>query len=110
RLAERVLADSLDADLLDQVVAGRSRVQRRDVGRAREEACRSLGVLQLRLEPERARVRLPAHEGRLQHAGQIWAHVQPAVARAATQPLDAATDGEVDVQRADVERHDAGGL
>src|SRR3954470_4782632 len=51
-LLNRLRANPLDADLLDQVVSGRRRVQRRDVRRAGEEARRALRILELRLEAE----------------------------------------------------------
>ena len=81
-LAERVGADPLDADLLDQVVAGRGRVERRDVRRAGQEARRAGRVAHLLLEGERRLVRLPAGVGRLEPLGEIGADVEPAVARA----------------------------
>ncbi len=82
RLAQRVLADPVDADLLDQVVAGRRRVQRGDVRRPGEEARRAVGVLHLLLEAERPLVRLPARVRRLEPLGEVGADVEPAVARA----------------------------
>src|SRR5262245_17492875 len=109
-LAHRVLSDPVDADLLDQVVAGGGGVQRGHVRSAREEAGSALGVLELRFEAERSRVRLPAHEGRLERLDEIGANVEPAVARPAAQPFDAAADGEVDVERGDVQWNDPGGL
>ena len=57
---------AVDADLLDHVVAGRRRVERGHVRRAGEEAARAGRVLELRLERERPRVRLPADERRLE--------------------------------------------
>ena len=107
RERERALADPVDADLLDHVVARGRRVERRHIRRAREEAPRAGGVLELRLERERARVALPADERRLEALGEIGPDVEPARARAAAEPLDAAADSEVDVERGDVERHDA---
>ncbi len=98
RLPQRVRADPVDADLLDQVVARRRRVQRRDVGRSGEEAGGAVRVLHLLLEPERPLVRLPAGERRPQPLGEVGPDVEPAVARAAAQPLDRAADGEVDVR------------
>ena len=67
-------------------------------------------VLELGLERERPRVRLPAGHRRLESLDQIRTHVQPARTRPAAEPLDRAADGEVDVERGDVERHAAGGL
>ncbi len=69
-----------------------------------------VGVLHLLLEGERARVRLPAGEGRLELLGEVRAHVQPAVPRASAEPLDRPTDREADTERGDVERDDAGRL
>ncbi len=46
----------------------------------------------------------------LEPLGEVGSDVEPAVAGAAAQPLDRTTDGEVDVQRGDVERHDPGRL
>ena len=105
-LAERVGADPLDADLLDQVVAGRRRVERRDVRRSGQKARGAGGVAHLLLEGEGGFVRLPAGRGRLEPLGEVGADVEPAVAGAAAQPFDRSADGEVDVQRGDVERHD----
>ena len=51
-------------------------------------------------------MRLPAGEGRLEPLGEVGTDVEPAVAGAPAQPFDRSTDGEVDVQRGDVERHD----
>src|SRR5438309_3696454 len=109
-LPERVPADPVDADLLDQVVPGGRGEERGHVRRAREEARRAVRVLELRFEAERARVRLPPGEGRLEHVREIWSHVEPAVSGTAAQPLDAAADCEVDVQRRDVKRDDPRGL
>ena len=106
RLAERVGADPLDTDLLDQVVAGCRRVQRRDVRSAGQEPCGAGGVAHLLLEGERRLVCLPTGVRRLEPLGQIRPDVEPAVARATAEPLDRPADGEVDIQRADVERHD----
>ena len=106
RLAQRVLADALDADLLDEVVAGGSRHVRRRVRRAREEARGAGRVLHLLLERERPRVRLPAGVGRLETLGEIGPHVQPAVRRPAAQPLHRAADREVDAERGEVDRDD----
>ena len=109
-LAERVGPDPLDADLLDQVVAGRRGVERGDVRRAGEEARRAGGVAHLLLEGEGRLVGLPAGVGRLEPLGEVGADVEPAVAGAAAEPLDRAADGEVDVQRGHVERDDPGRL
>src|SRR5581483_12244712 len=46
RLPERVRPDPLDPDLLDQVVTGRGRVERRHVRRPRQEAGDPLRVLE----------------------------------------------------------------
>ena len=105
-LPERVGADPLDADLLDQVVPGGRGVQRRDVRRAGEEARRAGRVAHLLLEGERQLVRLPAGIGGLEPLGEVGADVEPAVARAAAEPLDRAADREVDAQRRHVERDD----
>ncbi len=107
---KRALADPVDADLLDHVVAGTRRVQRGHVRRPRQEAPHAGRVLELRLERERARVALPADERRLEPLREIRPDVQPACAGPAAQPLDAAADGEVDVERGEVERDDAGRL
>ena len=106
-LPHGVVADPVDADLLDDVVARRRRVERRHVRCAGQEAPRACRVLELGLEAERPRVRLPADERRLERLGQVGADVEPAGARAAAQPLDAPADREVDVQRGHVERHGA---
>src|SRR6201986_436872 len=63
---ERALADLRDADLLDHVVARGRRVEGGNVRCAREEAARARRVLELGLERERPRVRLPADERRLE--------------------------------------------
>ena len=110
RLAERVLTDAVDADLLDQVVARGRGVERRHVRRAGEEARRAGRVAHLLLEAERPLVRLPAGEGRLEPLGEVRADVEPAVAGPAAEPLDGAADGEVDAERGDVERDDPGRL
>ena len=110
RLPERVLADAVDADLLDQVVARRRRVVRGHVRRAGEEPRRAGRVVHLLLEAERALVRLPARVGRREPLGEVGPDVEPAVPRAAAEPLDRAADGEVDAERRDVEGHDPGGL
>src|SRR5712692_11587104 len=99
-----------DADVLDDVVACRRRVQCGNVRRAGEEAADARRVLELRLECERARVTLPADEGRLETFSEIGAHVQPASAGAAAQPLDAPADGEVDSEAGQIDRYYAGGL
>src|SRR5205085_4780333 len=101
--AQRVRTDPLDADLLDQVVAGRARVQRGDVRRPGQEPRNAVRILQLRLEGERSRVRLPARHRRLEPLDQIGTHVQPAGAGAAAEPLDRAADCEVDGERRYVE-------
>ena len=51
--ASELRPDPLDADLLDQRVAGRRRVERGHVRRPGEEAGDAVGVAQLRLERER---------------------------------------------------------
>ena len=51
-------------------------------------------------------MRLPAGVGGLEPLGEVGPDVEPAVAGAAAEPLDRPADGEVDVQRGDVERHD----
>src|SRR4051794_16085302 len=38
RLPQRVRANPFNADLLDQVIAGRARIERRDIRRPREES------------------------------------------------------------------------
>src|SRR6266550_4367334 len=83
------------------------RVERRHVRGSGQKPGRAFGVVLLGLERERARVRLPAREGRLQPFGEIGADVEPAGARATTEPLDAAADGEVDPKRGDVQRNRA---
>ena len=75
RLAERVLADPRDADLLDEVVPRRPRVVGGRVRGSGEEARGAGRVLHLLLECERARVRLPAGEGRLQALGEVGSDV-----------------------------------
>ncbi len=104
---ERALADPRHTDLLDHVVAGRRRVERGDVRRAGEKAPRACGVLELRLEGERPGMSLPADERGLEPFRDVRPHVEPARARAAAEPLDAAADGEVDAELGQVERHDA---
>src|SRR5713101_1688075 len=105
RQVERALANARDADVLDDVVACRRRVQCGNVRRAGEEAADARRVLELRLECERARVTLPADEGRLETFREIGAHVQPASAGAAAQPLDAPADGEVDSEAGQIDRY-----
>ena len=107
RLPHRVLADPLDADLGDDLVAGARRVVRRDDRRARQEARRAGRRLHLGLERERPRVPLPARERRLELLGEVGPHVEPAGARPAAQPLDRAADAELDAERRHVERHRA---
>src|SRR5436190_15523728 len=103
-LLHRTLPNTADSDLLDQVVARRRRVERRDVRCAGEEARGAGRVLLVDLELEGAGVRLPARQRRLQPLPHVWSHVEPAGAGTAAQPLDAAADGEVDAERAHVER------
>src|SRR4029077_4053748 len=110
RLPDRVLADPFDADLLDQVVARSRCVERRHVRRAGQKTCRAVGVLELGLEAERPRMSLPADECRLEYVREIGTDEEPAVPRPAAEPLDAAADREVHVERRDVERNDAGRL
>jgi hypothetical protein len=110
RERERALADPLHPDLLDHVVARRRGVERRHVRRAGEKAAHARRVLELGLEVERARVALPADEGRLEPLGEVGPHVQPARPGAAAEPLDAAADGEVDVEGRQVDRDDPGRL
>jgi hypothetical protein len=109
-LCPRALADPLDADLFDQVVACCRGVEGGDVGRPGEEPRRAVREVHLGLERERPRVRLPAREPRLEPVGQVGPHVEPARARPAAQPLDASADGEVDAERRHVERNGAGRL
>src|SRR5258708_17356518 len=99
---ERPLADPLDADLFDHVVARGRRVQRRHVRRAGEEARDTRGVLELRFEVERPRMALPADERRLRRRGEIMADVEAARAGPAAGPLDAAADGAVDAECGEV--------
>ncbi len=110
RLPERVRADPLDSDLLDQVVAGGPGVERRDVRRARQETRCAGRVAHLFLEGERQLVCLPACVGRLEPLCEIRADVQPAVARAPAEPLDRAAHREVDIQDRHVERDNSRGL
>ena len=110
RLAHRVLPDPLDADLLDDLVAGRRRVQRGHVRRPGQETGGALRVLQLRREVEWSRVGLPADERRLEPFGEIGTDVEPGGAGTATKPFDAPADGEVDVQRGHIQRNGANGL
>src|SRR3989442_6433428 len=81
RLPDRVLTYAIDADLLDQVVAGSRRIERGHVRCAGEEAADPVRVFELRLEAERARMSLPADEGRLEDAGEVRPDVKPACAR-----------------------------
>ena len=106
-LPHRVGADPVDSDLLDDVVARGRRIEGGHVRRAGQEAPRAVRVLELGLEAERPRVRLPADERRLERLGQVGADVEPARARPAAEPLDAPADREVDVQRGHVERDGA---
>src|SRR5512132_4002256 len=110
RLLHRALTDPLDADLLDELVARGCGVERRYVWGPSQEPGRAFSVVLLGLERERARVRLPTGEGRLQPFGEIGADVEPAGPRPAAEPLDAPTDREVDAERGDVERNGARGL
>src|SRR5581483_9578176 len=98
---QRPLADRVDADLLDHVVAGGGSVERGNVGCAGEEAGDAVGVLELRLERERPRVPLPADEGRLQLRDQVGADVQPTRARPAAEPLHGAAGRERDAEGID---------
>ena len=106
-LANGIGADPLDADLLDQVIAGRGGVERGHVRRSGQEARGAPGERHLRGERERALVRLPAGERRLEPVGEVGPYVQPACARPAAQPLDASADGEVDLERGHVQRDGA---
>ena len=108
--SQRVRADAVDADLLDQVVAGRARHVRSRVRRPGQEAHGTGRVLHLLLERERPLVRLPPCIGRLEPLGEIGPHVQPAVRRATTEPLHGAADREVDTESRYVDGHDPGGL
>ena len=110
RLAHRVLPDPLDADLLDDLVAGCRRVERGHVRRPGQETGGALRVLELRREVERSRVGLPADERRLEPLGEIGTDVEPRGAGTATEPFDAPADGEVDVQRGHIQRNGADGL
>ena len=91
----------------DDLVARARRVVRGDDRRAGEEPRRARRGLHLLFERERPRVPLPARERRLELLGQIRAHVQPARARPAAQPLHRAADAERDLERSHVERHRA---
>src|SRR5215510_4207463 len=110
RLAQRLLSNPVDPDLADQLVTGRRRVERGHVRRPGEEASRAFGVVLLRFEGKRPRMRLPAGERRLQPLGELRADVEPAGAGPAAEPLDTPPDGEVDPERSDVERNRARGL
>ena len=55
-------------------------------------------------------VRLPARVRRLEPLGEVGTHVQPAVRRAAAEPLHRAADREVDAEGGEVERDDSGRL
>ena len=106
-LAQRVLTNSLDADLLDQVVARRSREVSRRIRRPGKEARGATRVLHRLRERERPVVRLPARVCRLESLGEIGPDVEPAVARPAAEPLHRPADGEVDPERRDVDRDDS---
>ena len=107
RLAHRVGADPLDADLADDLVAGARGVVGGDVRRAGEEPRRAGRRLHLGLERERPRVTVPAGERGLELLGEVGPHVEPAGARPAAEPLDGAADAELDPERRHVERHRA---
>src|SRR5438105_8695285 len=78
RLPHRVLADAVDSDLSDDLVARARRVVRGDDGRAGEEARSAGSRHHLRLECERPRVSLPARARRLELLGDVRAPGPPA--------------------------------
>src|ERR1043166_8295282 len=111
RLPHAFGANPLDADLVDDPVAGLRRVERGDGGRAVEEARDPFGVAYRRvLEGERRGARHPAPGLRLQGLLQARRDVEVARAGAAAEPLHRAARCEVNVQLLDAERDSSGGL
>ena len=62
------------------------------------------------LEGEGIAVSLPAGGGGVEAGPEVAANVEVAASRAAEEPFDGAAGGEVEVQGADVDGEDAGGL
>src|SRR5207237_10446258 len=85
-------------------------VKRRNNRGAVQPAEGAGGVLHFFFEGERARVRLPARESRLELIADRWAHVKEAGARSATQPLEYATGEKIGLAPFHVNRDDANGV
>src|SRR3954465_13200119 len=109
---EGALADLLLAHAGHDLVAGTAGVEGRDVRRAGEEAPgRLLAVMdRAGTEGEGLLVRLPAHQGRLQRAGDLRVDPQVAGARTAAEPLDRAAHRGVYPPGLQLQRHRARGL
>ena len=106
-----LLADRGHADLVDDLVAGARRVERRNVGRAVEETEGVIGVADRSAgEGEGLLVRHPAGGRGLQRGPQVAAHVEVSGAGSAAEPLHRTAGSEVQIQGADVHRHGAGRL
>ena len=112
REAQRLLADGRHADLVDDLVAGARRVERRHVRRAALESLGAVGVADRRRSRNSNGSRAPPSRRRraASVARQIGPDVEVAGARPAAQPLHRAADGEVDAERLEVDRHGPGRL
>ena len=111
RQPQRLLADRRDADRRDDLVAGARRVERRDVRRAALKPLRALGIDDgTGGKCERLGMRRPADQAGFERSCEVRPDVEIPCARPAAQPLDRSADGEIGLERRDVERHRAGRL
>ena len=113
REALRLLADPIDADLVDDVEAGERRVvrgnRRRPVHHAHRVAAREV-VHRPGIERERGAMGDPPGEGRPDLRQHIGPRVEERVAGPAAQPFQAAADGEIGFEGGHVDGDDAGRL
>ncbi len=109
-LVEGVRTDALDPNLFDQVVPRGARVERRDIRRPGQKTGDAVRITKVGLEGERLGMGLPADERRRELIEKVLPDIQPAVSGPTAEPLDRATNGEVDSERDNVKGHDARGL
>src|SRR5689334_12689712 len=109
--AQRLLANGLDSDLIQNVEAGPARKKRRNVRRAVEIAIRIFSWIdRAGLKSKRAAMCDPARKRRFQRCAQILADVKISNSGAAAEPFEHAANGEICAEGANVHGDSSRGL
>src|ERR1044072_2970901 len=107
RLSHALLADLVDADLIDDLVTGLRCVERGNRGRAVQESRDVWRVAQRRVESEWRLVGHPTRRLRLEFVLQIRSDVQVTRAWTTAEPFHRSAGSEISIQVFHAERHSA---